>query len=204
MTTSGDVASGEESPGGHHLRGPWSLAPKRKHASSSNSHQLPALNCINDSVSGGGQGQYGALGHQPSSKSFASRYAAGAPADNNDDNDGDDGGDDVYGEGANAIHDSDTHTIVSVIIFEDWFITIHSDPFEGLSEVFLRLKSQFGLGRSNARMSPTSPWAGGGPYAGDESLRSANHRMMSTAWVLATLLDFITESFLPDHHRWEK
>jgi Mg2+ and Co2+ transporter CorA len=102
--------------------------------------------------------------------------------------------DDTFGN--TAVYDEAKHTVMSAIIFEDWVLTIHQEPFQGLSEVFLRLKMHFGLGRSQKAV----PRGIGGGDPGDLAAwhRGPTSHLMTSAWVLATCLEFVTESFLPD------
>jgi Mg2+ and Co2+ transporter CorA len=80
---------------------------------------------------------------------------------------------------------SDEPVVVSVILFRRWVVTIHNKPFAGMVGLVKKIESQFGLKRR------TGSADDGGPVDADAPL-------MSTAWVLNILVDFVVESFLPD------
>jgi Mg2+ and Co2+ transporter CorA len=84
--------------------------------------------------------------------------------------------------------DDDEHVVLTVIVYEDWIITLHRDPFCGQLEVFRRMKSMFGLGGGDVRRA-------------QDDLKMIHTPLMTTAWILATLLDHVVESFLPDPTR---
>ena len=82
--------------------------------------------------------------------------------------------------------------IVSVVAFEDWIVTVHKLPFCGMFEVIRRIQNVFNLrGNLKKRSAHLRSSASVRPSSFDVGL-------MSTGWVMSTLVDFVVEAFLPD------
>ena len=73
--------------------------------------------------------------------------------------------------------------VCSMMVFEDWIITLHAVPFHGLSELIRKVQSHFGIRRKKGTR---------------KTHRTPPATLMSTAWVCATLIDFVIVQSLPD------
>lgn len=135
------------------------------------------------------------------------------------------------GEGNEALllDDEDATTTLSIIVFEDWIVTIHRYPIEGMMEILRRVQMEYtrkqprrhGHGAAGNPAAPAAGTAGGGGGAGDSNgaggdvvvesadagggmpvnlsdFRDSHVPLMTTSWVLATAIEFVTETFLPD------
>ncbi|KEG09082.1 MGT2 magnesium transporter [Trypanosoma grayi] len=106
-----------------------------------------------------------------------------------------------------AVYDTmgENIALCGVLCFEDWVVTVHSAPFGGLLETVQKIQRRHGLRRHHAggqtsavlvaAAAETAAAAAAVPavIAGAKS-----YAPLRAAWVLATLVDFVTETFVPD------
>ena len=99
-------------------------------------------------------------------------------------------GEDVSDSAAFCDKESSGEVCVSIIAFEDWIVTIHPAPFVGLAELLQRIQAHF---NNTKRLSMLQACA-----LDSSQVNGLQTSLMSPAWVLSTLADFVVESFLPD------
>jgi Mg2+ and Co2+ transporter CorA len=114
---------------------------------------------------------------------------------------------------------------VSCIVFPDWIVTIHKEPFQELGDLVKQIHLDFTLKKKPGKLrrhgssaqamdaanhNPSSTTASAPPIASGESIHtqppekhpsggaSVMRRMMRPAWILCTLVDFVVSNFLPD------
>lgn len=75
--------------------------------------------------------------------------------------------------------------VVACLVYENWMITIHEEPFVELAELVRRIQVEFSLKRRSKQ---------------DEShhRHRTRHARMRPAWIMSTLTDLVVEEFLPD------
>lgn len=101
--------------------------------------------------------------------------------------------------------------VVSCIVFSDWILTIHREPFEELGDLVKQIHLDFTLKKKSAKLRRCGSSAQGvdsntmqataePPHAEKNSAVEpvTMRRMMRPAWILCTLVDFVVSNFLPD------
>ncbi len=85
-----------------------------------------------------------------------------------------------------------TAVALSIIAFEDWIVTIHAAPIVGMMELLKRIQAHFNNKRRLSTLANTLDATNLVLAGGLQTM------LMTPAWVMSTLVDFVVESFLPD------
>ncbi|CUG87350.1 bacterial-type metal ion transporter, putative [Bodo saltans] len=115
--------------------------------------------------------------------------------------------------------------VVSCIVFPDWILTIHKEPFQELGDLVKQIHLDFTLKKKPGKLrrhgssalamdhnNPSSTTASMPPIGSGESAHvhapekrpsggggsPVMRRIMRPAWILCTLVDFVVSNFLPD------
>eukprot|EP00388_Colpodella_angusta_P040383 GDKK01050051.1.p1 GENE.GDKK01050051.1~~GDKK01050051.1.p1 ORF type:complete len:398 (+),score=47.07 GDKK01050051.1:51-1196(+) len=101
---------------------------------------------------------------------------------------------------------------IHVLCFKQWIITIHSDPVDGMAELVRRIHGAFGFKKNGkgkdknknndngeAEEGKRGKRRGGNVAAGSaQTLTMVDSEVMTTGWVMASLIEFVIQSYLPD------
>lgn len=104
---------------------------------------------------------------------------------------------------------------IHVLCFKQWIITIHSDPVDGMLELVRRIHGAFGFKKTQRKKKAGEDENNGSPLSGNrqgggrrpantvssngaQTLSMVGTDIMTTGWVMASLIEFVIQSYLPD------